>query len=123
MERSEQCAEHHTDIGLENKKRGQRSLARCGSTRNTRPRKFVIPNEPATGDARLTAFHIGCHEWGGHAMRENDQNHIRQELIRLSKLARSLRLKELAHFIDVASEVAAEPPMAKARELREARHA
>jgi hypothetical protein len=56
-------------------------------------------------------------------MRENDQNHIRQELIRLSKLARSLRLKELAHFIDVASEVAAEPPMAKARELREARHA
>ena len=48
-------------------------------------------------------------------MGEVDRNHIRQELIRLSKLARSLRLKELAHFIDVASEVAAEPPLMRSR--------
>ena len=37
-----------------------------------------------------------------------DQNHIRRELVRLSKMARELRMKELAHFIDVAGEVASE---------------
>jgi len=41
-------------------------------------------------------------------MRNIDQDHIRKELVRLSKMARSLRLKELAHFIDVAGEVASE---------------
>ena len=51
-------------------------------------------------------------------MGEVDRNHIRQELIRLSKLARSLRLKELAHFIDVASEVAAEPPLMRPRSVK-----
>ena len=37
-----------------------------------------------------------------------DENHIRKELVRLSKMARDLRMKELAHFIDVAGEVASE---------------
>ena len=41
-------------------------------------------------------------------MRTIDQNHIRKELVRLSKMARDLRMKELAHFIDVAGEVALE---------------
>jgi hypothetical protein len=41
-------------------------------------------------------------------MRSIDENHIRRELVRLSKMARDLRMKELAHFIDVAGEVASE---------------
>ena len=41
-------------------------------------------------------------------MRSIDENHIRKELVRLSKMARDLRMKELAHFIDVAGEVASE---------------
>jgi hypothetical protein len=56
-------------------------------------------------------------------MRNTDQDHIRKELIRLSKMARSLRLKELAHFIDVAEEVAAEIPLVKAETHRQAGHA
>jgi hypothetical protein len=41
-------------------------------------------------------------------MRTIDHNHIRKELDRLSKMARELQLPELAHFIDVAGEVASE---------------
>jgi hypothetical protein len=44
-----------------------------------------------------------------------DQNHIRKELVRLSKMARDLRMKELAHFIDVAGEVASEMNASKER--------
>ncbi len=53
-------------------------------------------------------------------MRTIDQNHIRKELVRLSKMARDLRMKELAHFIDVAGEVASE--MNKADRSKETRH-
>ena len=55
-------------------------------------------------------------------MRNIDQDHIRKELIRLSKMARSLRMKELAHFIDVAGEVASEMNAAKAEQSRVTRH-
>ena len=55
-------------------------------------------------------------------MRSTDSDHIRKELVRLSKMARSLRMKELAHFIDVAGEVASEVPMAKAARAKEPRH-
>lgn len=50
-----------------------------------------------------------------------DQNHIRKELVRLSKMARELRMKELAHFIDVAGEVASEMN-AKADRSKVTRH-
>jgi hypothetical protein len=50
-----------------------------------------------------------------------DQNHIRKELVRLSKMARDLRMKELAHFIDVAGEVASEMK-AKAERSKVTRH-
>lgn len=35
-------------------------------------------------------------------------DHIRKELSRLGKMARLMQLRELAHFIDVAGEVASE---------------
>jgi hypothetical protein len=35
-------------------------------------------------------------------------DHIRKELSRLGKMARLMQLRELAHFIDVAGEVATE---------------
>ncbi len=35
-------------------------------------------------------------------------DHIRKELGRLGKMARLMHLRELAHFIDVAAEVATE---------------
>jgi hypothetical protein len=54
-------------------------------------------------------------------MRTVDHSHIRKELVRLSKMARELRMKELAHFIDVAGEVAAET-LPKAERAKEARH-
>lgn len=47
---------------------------------------------------------------------------IHKELVRLSKLARSLRQEELAHFIEVASEVASEAAKPKAEGARETRH-
>jgi len=53
-------------------------------------------------------------------MRSIDENHIRKELVRLSKMARDLRMKELAHFIDVAGEVASES--ASKAELSKATH-
>jgi hypothetical protein len=56
-------------------------------------------------------------------MRKTDQDHIRKELVRLSKMAKSLRLKELAHFIDVAGEVASEMPLVKAETHKQAGHA
>jgi hypothetical protein len=55
-------------------------------------------------------------------MRNIDHDHIRKELVRLSKMARNLRMKELAHFIDVAGEVASEMPLAKAGRVKEPRH-
>ena len=55
-------------------------------------------------------------------MRTVDHNHILKELVRLSKMARSLQLKELAHFIDVAGEVASEMPIAKAEGAKQTRH-
>jgi hypothetical protein len=54
-------------------------------------------------------------------MRTIDQNHIRKELVRLSKMARDLRMKELAHFIDVAGEVASEMHL-KAERSKATRH-
>lgn len=51
-----------------------------------------------------------------------DHDHIRKELIRLSKLARELRMKELAHFIEVAGEVASEMSMAKTERSKATRH-
>jgi hypothetical protein len=54
-------------------------------------------------------------------MRTIDQDHIRKELVRLSKMARQLRMKELAHFIDVAGEVASEM-MVKAEKSKVTRH-
>ena len=51
-----------------------------------------------------------------------DQNHIRKELVRLSKMARDLRMKELAHFIDVAGEVASEMNLEKAERSKATRH-
>jgi hypothetical protein len=55
-------------------------------------------------------------------MRNIDHNHIRKELVRLSKMARTLRMKELAHFIDVAGEVASEVPLPKVERAKEPRH-
>jgi hypothetical protein len=55
-------------------------------------------------------------------MRTIDQNHIRKELVRLSKMARDLRMKELAHFIDVAGEVASEMDSPKAERSKATRH-
>ena len=55
-------------------------------------------------------------------MRTIDQNHIRKELVRLSKMARELRMPELAHFIDVAGEVASEMTMPKADRSKVTRH-
>lgn len=55
-------------------------------------------------------------------MRTIDHNHIRKELVRLSKMARELRMKELAHFIDVAGEVASEMTSHKAGRSKETRH-
>ncbi|WP_162917525.1 hypothetical protein [Dongia deserti] len=51
-----------------------------------------------------------------------DQNHIRKELVRLSKMARELRMQEVAHFIDVAGEVASEMMMRKADRSKVTRH-
>ena len=55
-------------------------------------------------------------------MRNIDHDHIRKELVRLSKMARNLRMKELAHFIDVAGEVASEMPVPKIARAKEPRH-
>lgn len=56
-------------------------------------------------------------------MRTIDHSHIRKELVRLSKMARELRMTELAHFIDVAGEVASEMPLSKAERVKGGRHA
>lgn len=55
-------------------------------------------------------------------MRTIDENHIHKELVRLSKMARELRMKELAHFIDVAGEVASEMSLTKADKSKATRH-
>jgi len=55
-------------------------------------------------------------------MRNIDHNHVRKELVRLSKMARDLRMKELAHFIDVAGEVASELTLHKAGRSKVTRH-
>lgn len=47
---------------------------------------------------------------------------IHKELIRLSRMARSLRQEELAHFIEVASEVASEAAKPRAEGATETRH-
>ena len=51
-----------------------------------------------------------------------DHDHIRKELVRLSKMARQLRMTEVAHFIDVASEVASEMTAPKPEESKVTRH-
>jgi hypothetical protein len=51
-----------------------------------------------------------------------DPNHIRKELVRLSKMARELRMPEVAHFIDVAQEVASEMNTPKADRSKVTRH-
>jgi hypothetical protein len=51
-----------------------------------------------------------------------DQNHIRKELVRLSKMARELRMPEVAHFIDVAQEVASEMNTPKTDRSKVTRH-
>jgi hypothetical protein len=55
-------------------------------------------------------------------MRNIDQNHIRKELVRLSKMARDLRMKELAHFIDVAGEVASQINVSQAERAKVTQH-
>jgi hypothetical protein len=55
-------------------------------------------------------------------MRNIDENHIHKELVRLSKMARELRMRELAHFIDVAGEVASEMHASKAERSKATRH-
>lgn len=50
-------------------------------------------------------------------------DHIRKELNRLSKMARLMQLRELAHFIDVAGEVATEVQAGAAAKARVAKHA
>jgi len=51
-----------------------------------------------------------------------DHNHIRKELVRLSKMARELRMPEVAHFIEVAGEVASELNMPKADTAKVTQH-
>lgn len=50
-------------------------------------------------------------------------DHIRKELSRLGKMARLMQLRELAHFIDVAAEVAAEFRNGAAVKTRAVKHA
>lgn len=50
-------------------------------------------------------------------------DHIRKELNRLGKMARIMQLRELAHFIDVAGEVATEVQSGAAAKVRGAKHA
>ncbi|HWA50296.1 MAG TPA: hypothetical protein VG742_18645 [Dongiaceae bacterium] len=50
-------------------------------------------------------------------------DHIRKELTRLGKMARLMHLRELAHFIDVAGEVANEVQAEAAAKPRVAKHA
>ena len=49
--------------------------------------------------------------------------HIRKELNRLGKMARLMQLRELAHFIDVAGEVATEVQAGAAAKPRATKHA
>jgi hypothetical protein len=58
----------------------------------------------------------------GITMSTIDPNHIRKELVRLSKMARELRMPEVAHFIDVAQEVASEMSTPKADRAKVTRH-
>jgi hypothetical protein len=51
-----------------------------------------------------------------------DHDHIRKELVRLSKMARELRMTEVAHFIDVAGEVASEMLAPKPTKPKVTRH-
>jgi hypothetical protein len=55
-------------------------------------------------------------------MRTMDHDHIRKELVRLSKMARELRMTEVAHFIDVAGEVASEMVAPKPAKSKVTRH-
>ena len=50
-------------------------------------------------------------------------DHIRKELSRLAKMARLMQLRELAHFIDVAGEVATEVQTSIAAKSAVAKHA
>lgn len=50
-------------------------------------------------------------------------DHIRRELSRLGKMARLMQLRELAHFIDVATEVATEVQAGDSTKPRMAKHA
>jgi len=50
-------------------------------------------------------------------------DHIRKELSRLGKMARLMQLRELAHFIDVATEVATEVEAGAGARLRVVKHA
>ena len=50
-------------------------------------------------------------------------DHIRKELNRLGKMARLMQLRELAHFIDVAGEVATEIQAEVVAKPRVAKHA
>lgn len=50
-------------------------------------------------------------------------DHIRKELSRLGKMARLMQLRELAHFIDVAAEVATEVQAGVPAKPRVAKHA
>lgn len=50
-------------------------------------------------------------------------DHIRKELSRLGKMARLMQLRELAHFIDVAAEVATEVQAGAQTKPRVAKHA
>jgi hypothetical protein len=58
----------------------------------------------------------------GTTMSAIDETHIRKELVRLSKMARELRMPEVAHFIDVAGEVASEMNAPKTDKTKVTRH-
>lgn len=65
-------------------------------------------------EANAAALSIGLRARTGMQMRRTSAemtenvDYIRRELRRLGKMARSLEHRELAHFIDVATEVATE---------------
>lgn len=50
-------------------------------------------------------------------------DHIRKELNRLGRMARLMQMRELAHFIDVAGEVAAELRNGGTSKTRAVKHA
>ena len=80
-----------------------------------------VPDEGPAEGSGWAAYMCRFYE-RGIIMSGIDQNHIRKELVRLSKMARELRMPEVAHFIDVAQEVASEMNTPKADRSKVTRH-